>query len=49
MNITNIVHIQGEVYRMDDLPKEQQKEIWIKLNQQALEAIGYRKTEKGTA
>lgn len=42
MNIVNIIHINGEEYRMDELPKEKQKEIWRKLNQQALEAIGYK-------
>ena len=43
MNIVNIIHINGQSYRMDELPKEKQSEIWSKLNQQALEAIGYKK------
>ncbi len=43
MNIVNIIHIDGKAYRMDELPKERQKEIWQKLNDQALKAIGYRK------
>lgn len=42
MNIVNIIHIGDETYRMDELPKEKQSEIWQKLNQQALEAIGYK-------
>lgn len=43
MNIVNIIHIGEQTYRMDELPKEKQNEIWQKLNQQALEAIGYKK------
>lgn len=43
MNIVNIIHIGEQTYRMDELPKEKQSEIWRKLNQQALEAIGYKK------
>ena len=42
MNIVNIIHIGDQTYRMDELPKEKQSEIWKKLNQQALEAIGYK-------
>lgn len=42
MNIINLIHIGDEVYRMDELPEEKQIEIWRKLNQQALEAIGYK-------
>ena len=42
MNIVNIIHIGDQTYRMEDLPKEKQSEIWRKLNQQALEAIGYK-------
>lgn len=45
MNIINIIHIGEETYRMDELPEERRKEIWQKLNQQALEAVGYRKAE----
>lgn len=48
MNIVNIVHIGNETYRMDELPNEKQNEIWQKLNQQALEAIGYRKQSTTT-
>lgn len=43
MNIVNIIHIGDKAYRMDELPKERQKEIWQRLNEQALKAIGYRK------
>ena len=43
MNIVNIIHIGDQAFRMDDLSKEKQKEIQLKLNQQALEAIGYKK------
>lgn len=42
MNIVNIIHIGDEEYLMDELPREKQIEIWRKLNQQALEAIGYK-------
>lgn len=42
MNIVNIIHIGDQTYRMDEFPKEKQIEIWRKLNQQALEAIGYK-------
>lgn len=42
MNIINIIHIGDETYRMDELPEEKQIEIWKKLNQQALEGIGYK-------
>lgn len=45
MNIVNIIHIGEQIYRMDELPKEKQIEIGQKLNQQALEAIGYRMNE----
>ena len=45
MNIINIIHIGEETYRMDELPEERRREIWQKLNQQALEAVGYRKVE----
>ena len=45
MNIVNIIHIGEQVYRMDELPKDKQSEIWQKLNQQALEAIGYKMNE----
>lgn len=45
MNIVNLVHIGNEVYRIDELPKEKQAEIWQRLNQQALEGIGYRKRQ----
>lgn len=42
MKIINIIHIANEEYRMEELSKEKQIEIWKKLNQQALEAIGYK-------
>lgn len=42
MNIINIIHIGDQTYRMDELPEETQIKIWRKLNQQALEAIGYK-------
>ena len=42
MNIVNIIHIGDQTYRMDELPEEKQNEIRIKLNQQALEGIGYK-------
>lgn len=45
MNIVNIIHIGDQAYRMDELPEEKQNEIRIKLNQQALEGIGYKLTE----
>lgn len=43
MNIVNLIHIGEEVYHMDDLPEEKRLEIRERLNQQALEAIGYKK------
>ena len=45
MNIVNIIHVGNEVYRMDELPEEKQREIWRLLNKQALEAIGYKMNE----
>lgn len=45
MNIVNIIHIGDEVYRMDELPEEKQREIGRLLNKQALEAIGYKMNE----
>lgn len=42
MNIINIIHIGDETYRMDELPEEKRIEIGKKLNQQALEGIGYK-------
>lgn len=42
MNIINIIHIGDETYRMDELPEEKRIKIGEKLNQQALEAIGYK-------
>lgn len=45
MNIVNIIHVGDEVYRMDELPDEKQREIWRLLNKQALEAIGYKMNE----
>ena len=45
MNVINIIHIGEEAYRMDELTEERRREIWQKLNQQALEAVGYRKAE----
>lgn len=45
MNIVNIIHIGDQTYRMDDLPKEKQKEIGKLLNQQALEQIGYKRQQ----
>ena len=45
MNIINIIHIGDQTYRMDELPEEKRIEIGEKLNQQALEAIGYKMNE----
>lgn len=42
MNIVNIIHIGEKAYRMDELTEKEQREIWQKLNQQALECIGYK-------
>ena len=42
MNIVNIIHIGDQTYRMDELPEEKRIEIGKKLNQPALEAIGYK-------
>lgn len=42
MNIINIIQIGDQTYRMDELPEEKRIEIGKKLNQQALEAIGYK-------
>ena len=42
MNIVNIIHIGDQTYRMDELPEEKRIEIGKKLNQQALESIGYK-------
>ena len=42
MNIVNIIHIGDKEYRMDELPKEKQREIGEKLTRQALEGIGYK-------
>lgn len=45
MNIVNIIHIGDKAYRIDELPKDRQKEIWKSLNWQALKAVGYKKAE----
>ena len=42
MNIVNIIHIGEQTYRIDELPEEKRIEIGKKMNQQALEAIGYK-------
>lgn len=42
MNIVNIIHIGDQTYRMDELPKEKQREIGEKLTRQSLQAIGYK-------
>ena len=42
MNIVNIIHIGDQIYRMDELSEEKQREMGILLNKQALEAIGYK-------
>lgn len=44
INIVNLIHIGDEVKNLDTMNPEERKAIAQALNQQALEAIGYRKT-----
>ena len=45
MNIVNLIHIGEKEIRMDTLSREEKKEIWQKLNEQALRTIGYQRKE----
>lgn len=49
MNIVNYICIGDTVRNFKDLTPEQKKEIATKLNEQALTAIGYKKTKEKTA
>ena len=49
MRIVNLIHIGDEVKNLDEMTKEERREIAIKLNIQALTPLGYimtKNTEK---
>ena len=41
MRIVNLIHIGDEVKNLDQMSKEERREIAIKLNVQALTPLGY--------
>lgn len=50
LTCTVYVRIDGELHKWSDLSPEKQKEVGIKLNKQAMEAIGFKAVEnEGTA
>ena len=50
LTCTVYVRIDGELHKWSDLSPERQKEVGIKLNKQAMEAIGFKAVEnEGTA
>ena len=49
MNILNYICIGDTVRNFKDLSPKEKKEIASKLNEQALTAIGYKKTKEKTA
>lgn len=49
MNIVNYICIGDKVMRFDELTKEEQRMVANKLNEQAMRAIGYKRTEDKTA
>lgn len=51
MKIINIIEIDGKEVIIDELPEEQQREIWTKINISGMTKLGYRVVEPkdGTA
>lgn len=49
MNIVNYICIGDKEMRFDELTKEEQRMVATKLNEQAMRAIGYKRTEHKTA
>lgn len=45
MNIVNYICIGDKTVRFEELSKEEQREVAIRLNEQALTSIGYRKVK----
>ena len=47
--IVNLIKIDGKEYLFDDLPKEQRKDLVIKLHETAMAAAGFRRVKKKEA
>ena len=45
----NVIKIDGKEYLFDDLPKEQRKDLVIKLHETAMAAAGFRRVKKKEA